>query len=841
MFLGDDAAAGGPFALLGIKHETSQPPVVSAALHRRLAQIDSHPLRLTPEADELRLALHAAAAQVMNPALHAELVRHWPEGTPAPLPAAWRTHLSAVSDKLVGRARLIVGASGGWNPKARTRLAHLARIHRVSAPDLIRALRPETPPVRRSGAIRRAVIEIVPPGSTGKLWAGMHAVLGVMLLALLLLLAVELSAERTPPVQAVADPPTAPSGAPARTESTRSVPGPRRDLDHHTLIEQELRNALALGPTQPTDAATRAARAIGVFLRSWTAMPGEARERIAAQSARILITVVPSEEAVSIVLDTVMARREASDPAEYAAAEALAAWWQAWPDLPRSVRDQIPAATADPVTGRFDAVLASALNDWVRGGLSKDASDWARWSEALTACNGAHRSARIQSRLAALETMLSPSSPLSGPSLSRAMESVAGGLSWRSGEPSRSWLIEQLEEPSIPSDRLAVLTDVLATRLSVPGVDPSMVLASGAGEEARLSLSSSYRAAWVAMSGVDAAVREEVLSGLTAALGRGPGGTEKDRLSTLLALARANAAAAALFMDDPATAADLLIVPPDRSGPGQTPQQGSSPLDEVWASSLLAMDNPEQIMQALRQVRGVRGRIDPAAAEAILLQATQGSGRELRELARDIVVSSSWNEQILLAVERAAIRRPSVAVGRLVTEISGASMPPATDPGWHHAVRSALLPLIVERISADQPGDLVYAELELAELALRRAGGSGEKPLLASLVAETDAWLRRNSLPESDRLSTRAIEARRTARADGIRASTQLTAIQHRAMVEAVGATMAAQGIRPRSSVDREMEHLAKSWADAERVTDQLIASFQTEARLWRSLLEGSL
>ena len=835
--LGVDAGAGGPFALLGITHATTDPPSVRAALRRRLDQIDRHPRRGTPEAEELRLALHAAAAQVLDPSLHAELTRHWPEGAPAQPPAAWRTHLSDVSDTLVRRARLIVGASGGWGPRARTRLAHLARVHRVSATDLIGAIRPRRNPKRAELRPAHAVrIEIDPPASTGRLWLLVHGVLAGLLLAGVTLLGMELiSGPAAPSPSPIAErerAPVGPGAAPA------AVPGPRSDLAHHTHMIQELRNAARVVDTDPGDAAARGARVIAAFVDRWPSVPSDAREQIANRTAALLAALDGSEGGAALLLDAARPGVPADGPVPWSGRAALGAWWRAWPDTPRSVRDRIDAALSAPIGGGFDDALATALVRWADPARLEAASDWSAWSDALAACDGAPASPRAQARLALLESVLVDGAGTPD-RLGAVLEPIAAGLAWRSGDPSRAWLIERLDDPRVPSDRLRVLTELLATRLSVPGVDPSMVLPANAGREERAALASAYRAAWVTLAGVDDAVRGEVLEALGAALAA-PRADAGD-LGVLLALARSNAAAAALYGADPVLAAEFLANERVRSTPGPTRTDTGAGLDDAWAAGAFGAEDPDAVLRLLNHAGGASGPIGPLAAEWIMTQAAQGATREARELAREVVVTRSWDIQILLAIERAALRRPSVAVGRLVTEISDVAMPPSGDARWSDAVRNALLPLAAERLVAGSSDELVYAELELAELASRRIGGSSDTALLHALVRETDAWHRRNTLPANDRLSAASAEARRGARAAGVRASTQRVAIQHRAMVEALAGALVSQGVRPRPSVEREMDRLGQSWSDAGRMVEQLIASQRAEAALWRALLEGSL
>src|SRR5690606_2046756 len=71
--LGPGALWAGPYSLLGLRPGAVTDVTILAALDRRLEQIAAHALRDSPEADETRLALHAAAAQLLDPSVRRHL------------------------------------------------------------------------------------------------------------------------------------------------------------------------------------------------------------------------------------------------------------------------------------------------------------------------------------------------------------------------------------------------------------------------------------------------------------------------------------------------------------------------------------------------------------------------------------------------------------------------------------------------------------------------------------------------------------------------------------------------------------------------------------------------
>jgi len=64
-FLGESVVSD-PFALLGLPRQPVDDQTVLAALGARMDGIAKHPRSQTLEANELRLALHAAAAQLLD-------------------------------------------------------------------------------------------------------------------------------------------------------------------------------------------------------------------------------------------------------------------------------------------------------------------------------------------------------------------------------------------------------------------------------------------------------------------------------------------------------------------------------------------------------------------------------------------------------------------------------------------------------------------------------------------------------------------------------------------------------------------------------------------------------
>lgn len=159
----------GPFALLNLSvGECSEADVVRALEHR-LGQLAAHPHGFTPQADEVRLALHAAAAQLLDPAVRQLVIASAPQGAaeapelhaPAdvrsdaestrasgigphagtgaqslpPNSLDWATAVAIEADTMKA-----VAMSGGWNRNTLTRLAMLAHARGISSAELVQGV-----------------------------------------------------------------------------------------------------------------------------------------------------------------------------------------------------------------------------------------------------------------------------------------------------------------------------------------------------------------------------------------------------------------------------------------------------------------------------------------------------------------------------------------------------------------------------------------------------------------------------------------------------------------------------------------------------------------------------
>ncbi len=348
--LGLPVGADTPFDLLGVAPEECDPERVQQALSRQLQRLSRHPHGGGPEADEVRLALHSAAAQLADPFVRAQLMlrlapsavrpqAHGREAVGAQTPggprppgagapsSAMRAFRESALPLFMGGRRL--------TPAGRRRLVALAHAHGLSLPEVRRALsvggqdaaRPAPPPaappapktvyqdfqdeMNREGAaitrqIRSAIIGLV----------------AVLALVLFLVVAIALtlsggdarSRERAAAADARARPEADAAGGEAQpppasrdgdvAAASDSAAAPPRFGSGGDLLA-ELRALPARIVREPGEAAWRFDEAVGELARSWTSLDPAAMKAANEAVVEFLYRAAPGAESADRALAAV--------------------------------------------------------------------------------------------------------------------------------------------------------------------------------------------------------------------------------------------------------------------------------------------------------------------------------------------------------------------------------------------------------------------------------------------------------------------------------------------------------------------------------------------------------
>ncbi|MEC9373661.1 MAG: hypothetical protein VYC34_07445, partial [Planctomycetota bacterium] len=177
-WLGIEGEYLSPFELLGVSPDRCTEHLIHEALHRRLERLAANAPAASNEADEVRLALHAAAAQLLDPHVRARLVARWGDARPgqavAKAPRASPPRSAAAGDAVLSfqdAVRRIVAVYGGLNRHSRRMVVAMAHSMGLDAPTAMEALggiadaaphaRRLTPP-RHAPAARPATPTAVP-------------------------------------------------------------------------------------------------------------------------------------------------------------------------------------------------------------------------------------------------------------------------------------------------------------------------------------------------------------------------------------------------------------------------------------------------------------------------------------------------------------------------------------------------------------------------------------------------------------------------------------------------------------------------------------------------------
>ncbi|MEO1008364.1 MAG: hypothetical protein AAFX79_07340 [Planctomycetota bacterium] len=536
---GADAAA-----LLGVDANDPADGEIVAALNRRLSQVNAHARGGTPLGDEVRLALHAAAAQLLSarPASSASAARATPAGN---LPPA---HVALEQTAIVA-----LGMHGGWNRRTMRHLAKLTHARGLRTDDLAVALarlarrsNPAATPSHNGQATdaedheasesiaQRALFDADMAGarsSDAALFAAMAvAVLLTLVAGAAVLIAIPVM--RNAATHAPADPPpevvaTGPSDeqidaaqeALSRLDEEMVLPPPRPipSVRLDTVVT-DLR--LAAARRRAGDASAQAVfeRSIDALARGWHELPADQRSAALSEVIDHVYLVADDQASLDAVLGFLAS--PFYDDVDQAAASTLPPRIWQWSLLARLTREEdLPAAgmarvrralgdlPADLRTTRsFDEAAASGLTALLASEavlIPADASaaiDLDAWDAWIACARGVGRGdGRLGQRLllAGLERVLHAApEPTESEASFRLVRRLVVALSWRPGDEARDRLLVWFDDTQVSIADLHAITNALATASAAPGVDPTMVLPVLASPTLRSQVRDRFAGAW---------------------------------------------------------------------------------------------------------------------------------------------------------------------------------------------------------------------------------------------------------------------------------------------------------------------------------------------------------
>lgn len=826
-FLGPAAAGGGPMELLGLRAGDLAEVTILRARDARIAQLDRHPLAETPEADEVRLALHAAAAMLLHPGVRARLVARTPI-TPGS------------STSLEQEALLTIGMMGGWNRRSLRRLAQSAHAKGRSNADVVAAVRGlARRPAPASGLTPFAQTASKPASAEHEperepiddVWriAGAVAITAVVMLVLGAITIYWMIPDRKARASTPASVESMPSVvAPARSEPY--IPESRERLASASAVAHELAGATSLAPTDQAGALKRYESATRQLAEQW---PGFRPDELPGvlEGARVCLAAFDAdtrgraiEHLRSLATDT--------DPA--------AAVWGA--GMLAGAASTSEGAFARGVIERLDA-LAQSLPPEVD-------SVWERWVLAAQRVPGPTEDERRAIVLRALDRL---SRTASSPS-PHTLGSVAVGVDWRPGGRARDWLIGAFDAADVGSDRLSWITSALAGMSAASGVDATMILPESGGPDERRELRDRYARVWgVKVRTLDDDLGVQIVQRITdAAGGAGEARSMVERVRAIADLAVANAAAELYEQQANERAAQVLDDGRLRlEGVQRTagaPDPSASTPGGAWGADYLGLGSDASARIAkLRSLGDSFEGFGQADFAVVLEEAFSSQPREVREAAASVAGQFGAHPDALLAAMDMIDSVPRVeASARLVEQLTGRRVWTGDWERFAEQARRALVERLLELIASGTDETRVDALAGVIDWAYGAAlgGDLAAEPAAAYRSARTlqDRWrlfaLDPYTLLSED-LNPAETVGRRDRRAALARGAIERLAVEQRALVELMAARTATEHPSAGARVRTLMESLQASDRAARDAVGQILEGERVRAALWQIRLGG--
>ena len=651
-FLGKGADIGGPFALLGLRHEPIDDEMILSACRRRLEKIAEHRRANTPAADEARMAVHTAASQLLDPQLREELARHWPMGTPevdGESPDAWKDEQAGRLDgRLRSQALMLLGACGGWNARSRKRLGQFARLHRLPAAQLVAGIVGEKNDQVGPGSLdmRRPIQgpSLIDPSDGALPWAMIP--IAYVLMGLALIWAGYAKYDRFQESSGtLAGTVLEPPGGEERSVGSRLTESKLSSRRHYSAILFELEQTRREGVFD-VESGERFSE-LGTRLgEQWTEFGREDLGR-AVEAVESVFAGILNSEVLSAASGFLVDDGDGPEPAIHRALRMLLS----------GNADQVPEF-GNLAGGEFEPALFTGFAAAAR--LSTDdPAWWSWWIGQLEPIKERDVYFHASVFLDAVYGRLIDES-MDADGWKKSVRLIVQNLDWNGelGVGSRAWLMGVVVDPLVRSDRLAELTHAMVVHSSAGGLGLDMVVDASASMVEREEYLRLLREQWVPGEGdsiyIQLVEQLELMLKLTSGKM-----TRAQAIDRAAELGRVNSACWARARDDEGMAMmliDSFDTPAGASasgGGGDVIDFSSSDADEQWATDARNLEATADLVAHLDGLHRV-DPIGPKSAHALVYLAMQAPDLEVRGRAERVLLGRRDEAAILIALDRIA-------------------------------------------------------------------------------------------------------------------------------------------------------------------------------------------
>lgn len=883
--LGKGVDAGDPASLLALDAQPASDEAIDRALRARLGEVAMHPEASTPSADEVRLALHVAAAQLREQ--HA-------------LPAAPVRTGKALerSDHLI--AGLVVH-SGGWNDEARRRIASLAAARGLTQDDVLRAIahaggaqtsRIAAKPRDANAAVpleertpqRAPTAATTGPVRTMLIFASALMALAAagMLLWLGRLQPAQSDSRASEQMITLAESSDIPASEAfeLRTPSRSAADAPLPETRSVPELVERANTAIEEDPASAADATLAA---INASASQWTTFTPEQIDALAGASAALLFTISQEPAGDSVLRALLGAIPPATEFSPPSLSEVI--WISALLERARSdLAPPWPARITQRRASAFKSAGALRAGDRRRiwDGLFQSIEDsgrllvaqgsdpqaWASWDRAIACVSARDGVLAVRIRLRLLDDWIrAPAFESTSAESRAALETLLAPIEFAPATEPAERLISWFDSADVPSEALHAITTHLVARSAIPEADFAWVLDPSADGRARVSRRDLFAEAlrlprrgdrgtgtsrWARLAALSLELendappsasiatlaRRTLLAEAAAYEWAGNPDRSQQRLDEFESGATRGGAIDSRERDDPASAL---------TRPGRRP-------DGVWAARYFnaGRDIAHRIdlLNELADASQPPGAVD---ADVLVRAALLATPPEVRDAAARVAQQFADAPTVIYALLEDLENAPRVrSSASLVESIAAQRLPDVRDERWELEARRALVARSIGALADPRLARTDAAAIRIAEsLEFQRQSLDASVTRSADTDAETDPaaaarrladhWLQRAWRSAGDDAllgDTRALTSRRAARRAVARGPLQSFAAEYTSLAEAMALVVLAEQPTRTEQIREAYRAYERARANGAHAPAQCVVAQSLIIRLWAFRLD---